>query len=388
MPEKRRARALAVGLTLTLLVSVFSVDYTVKRGDTLRKIASDHGVSLSELVAANDVKNPDLIFPGQVLTIPGKGGEPDVVHVVVRGDTLNRIAARYGTSLASLVKANSIRNPDLIRIGQNVVIPGAAPSAGSGSGGGGSSGSAPQPSVGGVARSGAFHVVRPGESLSSIASAYEGVSANQIAKANGIIDGTIFFGTRLFLDGPEFVARGSEGETTYTVRPGDRLFEIASAHGTSVSTLVSRNKISDPNVIRAGQQLVIPSGQSWVCPVTGSTFFNDWGFPRGANRYHEGNDLFAPHGTPVHAPVSGMIEQKVGSIGGNQFNLRGDDGVVYIGSHLSKFGKSGRVKAGDVVGYVGNTGNAQGTRPHLHFGMYIDGVVVNPYPTLITQGCK
>ena len=55
---------------------------------------------------------------------------------------------------------------------------------------------------------------------------------------------------------------------------------------------------------------------------------------------------------------------------------------------MDKFGKSGRVNAGDVVGYNGDTGNAVGTSPHLHFMMYYKGVVINPYPTLVAQGCK
>lgn len=115
---------------------------------------------------------------------------------------------------------------------------------------------------------------------------------------------------------------------------------------------------------------------------------NDWGFPRGGGtRYHEGNDLFVSKGAPVLAPVGGTVEFKTGAIGGLQFRLMGEDGVVYIGTHMDKFGKDGNVKAGDTIGYVGNTGNAVGTRPHLHFGMYYKGTPVNPYPTLVRHGC-
>ena len=138
---------------------------------------------------------------------------------------------------------------------------------------------------------------------------------------------------------------------------------------------------------RIGRAVADPEGEGWTCPVEGSTFFNDWGFPRGS-RFHEGNDLFVKRGTPVRAPVSGTVKQVIGSIGGKQVNLSGDDGVTYLGSHLDDFGKSGKVSAGTIIGYVGNTGNAAGSSPHLHFGMYLSGAVINPYPTLLEHGCR
>ncbi len=110
---------------------------------------------------------------------------------------------------------------------------------------------------------------------------------------------------------------------------------------------------------------------------------NDWGFPRTGGRFHEGNDLFAPRGTPFIAPVSGTVVRKVGKIGGNQVKLMGDNGVGYYGTHLDRFGKSGRVAAGEAIGYVGNTGNARGTATHLHFEIHPGGgAAVNPYPTI------
>lgn len=390
MPKFRRVRALSIGATLALLVGLFSVDYTVERGDTLGAVARDHDISLSELIEANNITNPNLIFPGQVLVIPGEG-EPDITHVVERGDTLARIASSYGASLSVLIETNQISNPDLIRVGQEILIPGGSSSSGSGGSSSGSSddggsGSSSNPNE----RSGKYHVVQGGESLDSIAAQYSGVSASQIANANGILGGTIYRGTRLFLDGPSYTASGTAGEITYRVQSGDRLSDIAASHGTSTSTLVDLNNISNPNLIRSGSTLMIPAGNAWICPVSGASFFNDWGFPRGGGvRFHEGNDLFTSHGSPVYAPVSGRVEFKTGSIGGKQFNLYGDDGVMYLGSHLSEFGVSGTVRAGEVVGYIGNSGNAVGTRPHLHFGMYLsDGTVINPYPTLIAHGCK
>jgi LysM repeat protein len=393
MPKFRRTRAAAVALALAILVATVSVDYTVKRGDTLGQIASEKGVELSDLIDANDISNPDLIFPGQILIIPGKDGKPSVIHVVIRGDTLNRIAMNYGVSSAKLASANSLANPDLIFPGQEIVIKPGKSSGGGGDGGGGDGGSDGRESeLQKGSRSGRSHIVQRGETLGSIAAQYSGVSVADIERANGILDGRIYSGTRLFLDGPSFTASGTKGgSSTYRVQPGDRLGDIAARFDTTISAIASLNGITDVNNIRSGQLLEIPGGgTSWVCPIADASFFNDWGFPRTTERYHEGNDIFAAFRAPVRAPVSGKVTFVVGSIGGNQFNLIGDDGVRYLGSHMDAFeGKNNRrVKAGEVIGYVGNTGNAAATRPHLHFGIYLGKLAVNPYPSLIANGCK
>ena len=82
--------------------------------------------------------------------------------------------------------------------------------------------------------------------------------------------------------------------------------------------------------------------------------------------------------------MTGTILFQQGPIGGLQFRLYGDDGTTYIGSHLDTItGTDGYVAAGSQLGTVGDTGNAIGSRPHLHFEMHPgDGPAVNPYPTL------
>ena len=389
MPVDSRVRAAAVATALTLLVAIFSVDYTVRQGDTLGEIAQDHDVSVSDLVAANSISNPDLIRPGQVLVIPTK----DRIHVVAKGESLYRIAGSYGTTVATLIKANKLSNPNLIYPGQKLTIPGSTGSVGSGGSGasGGSDSNGPnQKPDGSYTRSGRYHIVKRGETLKEIAAQYKGVSVKDIATANGITNNVIYTGTRLFLDGPGHTATGSGGSGTYTVQRGDRLGDIASRYGTSISKIASSNGISNVNLIRAGQRLKVPGGgNAWVCPVENASFFNDWGFPRaGGTRFHEGNDLFTKNGAPIRAPVSGTVRFKTGVLGGLQFNLKGADGVEYIGSHLSAKERDGKVKAGDIIGYVGTSGNAQGGHPHLHFGMYLGGLAINPYPTLIANGCK
>jgi tyrosinase len=94
--------------------------YIVQQGDTLTAIATRFGVSLAALIAANpQITNPNLIFPGQIITIPGQSPAPGPAYVVQQGDTLTAIAKRFGVSLAALIAANpQITNPNLIFPGQ------------------------------------------------------------------------------------------------------------------------------------------------------------------------------------------------------------------------------------------------------------------------------
>lgn len=127
---------------------------------------------------------------------------------------------------------------------------------------------------------------------------------------------------------------------------------------------------------------VIASGD-WVCPVQGPrSFSNDWGQPRSGGRRHQGTDILSPRGTPVVASVGGTVRHHNSSLGGLSYYLNGEDGNTYFGTHLSAYAASGRVSAGTVVGYIGDSGNARGTN-HLHFEIHPGGGgPVNPYPTL------
>jgi membrane-bound lytic murein transglycosylase D len=98
--------------------------YTVQAGDSLSSIAAKFGTTAAELARSNQLSNPDEIQPGDSLRITGAAA-PSVPrrYVVRRGDTLQRIASRFGTSVEVLKDANGIRNPHLIRQGQEIVIP-------------------------------------------------------------------------------------------------------------------------------------------------------------------------------------------------------------------------------------------------------------------------
>lgn len=104
--------------------STSTVTYTVRPGDTLYRIAGTYGTTVSAIVAANNIANPDLIYPGQVLVIPSTTTPTTQIrYVVVPGDTLYRIALRYDTTVSAIVLANNIANPDLIYPGQVLIIP-------------------------------------------------------------------------------------------------------------------------------------------------------------------------------------------------------------------------------------------------------------------------
>lgn len=95
-----------------------------------------------------------------------------------------------------------------------------------------------------------------------------------------------------------------------------------------------------------------------------------------------------PGEPPVNAPASGVVEQVSGSVGGYQFILCGDDGTTYVASHMGGFAASGRVEAGTIIGYVGDSGNPKGTDPHLHFQIHPQGGgATNPYPSLAANQC-
>jgi peptidase M23-like protein len=138
------------------------------------------------------------------------------------------------------------------------------------------------------------------------------------------------------------------------------------------------------------------TAKGYVFPVYGpASFSDDFGAPRADTVWHHGNDIFAPLGAPLLAVSDGTLFL-VGwnSLGGNRLWLRDLQGNEFYYAHLSAFSPLARdgahVHAGDVIGFVGNTGDAATTPTHLHFEVHpvellwmgYDGVV-NPYPYLL-----
>jgi LysM repeat protein len=145
-----KSRKLLIKLLLIMLVLVAATNvfaqtnYTIQRGDTLYSIALRFGVSVQTIAAANNIINPNLIYAGQVIVIPdgssngGDTGSPTTpaapvpvpppssgTYVIKPGDTLFRIAVLHGVTMAALIQANGIVNPNIIYAGQVLSIPGA-----------------------------------------------------------------------------------------------------------------------------------------------------------------------------------------------------------------------------------------------------------------------
>ncbi len=410
------------------------VSYRVTSGDALSLIAARFGLPTVVLAEANAITNVDKILVGAVLNIPesadaasaeepapAQQAEPTPIpppepapepapepvaktYVVAAGDALSLIARDHGVTTDALAAANGITDPGSIFVGQTLSIPGtpaAVPAPD------------PEPAVEPAATPApiplpdpsdpkivlepTYYEVKEGDTLSAIAASFLNMRSEDIAFANGLGgDGDLQVGATLVIPVLERNTRGvvspdafkANTETFYTVTDGETMTSIAQKFGVDVNQLAELNGIGDIRYVAVGHVLEIPANR-WVCPLPEAIFINDWGFPRTGGRTHEGNDLFVAIGTPIAAPVSGVLTNKEGPVGGLQFNLVGDDGVTYIGSHLSGFGEAGQVAAGAIIGYVGDSGNAAGAKPHLHFEMHPGGLdaPVNPYPTLV-RACR
>jgi len=112
-----------------------------------------------------------------------------------------------------------------------------------------------------------------------------------------------------------------------------------------------------------------------------------WHAPRGTDRLHEGQDIFAPKGTPILSATKGFV-YNIGenNLGGQTVSVIGAGGRIYYYAHLDAYAPGlaigDPVNTRTVLGYVGTTGNAQGTPPHLHFGIYTSSGAINPLPLL------
>jgi len=214
---------------------------------------------------------------------------------------------------------------------------------------------------------------------------------NEIAVANTLLDSVL---AADHVAVAEYLAAKAEVDSEL-VRTAERLvaarMELEAARGSLVdarrANVAAKFNLA---VFAAGSEIAI---HGFVFPVGDPhTFGDSFGAPRmmgtGYEHAHQGTDIMAPAGTPLLACERGIIT-RMGSdvLGGTKIWVKGESGTYYYYAHLSAFAEGMHdglvVEAGTVIGYVGDTGNAKGGAPHLHFEIHPDGgPAVNPYPLL------
>ncbi len=386
--------------------------YFVQVGDTLYSIALRFQVTVEALVAVNQLENPDLIQVGQKLVIPpaeedagstsASGGteassgemtqltsphQPQV-YVVQPGDTLSGIAAYWGATVEELVEANGLSDPNYLRVGQELRIPGAdLPT------------SYPHP----------FYQVQlaplpvaQGETL------LVRVKLREPATLSGEFDGRPFHFINTQQGGWALVgvhalqsigayslilhARSRKGEEVTLTLP---MRVKGGGYATEDIFLPpDRSALLDPKLVAAEEARMkvvwaelspFPLWEGlFSLPLKEMRVTSPFGTRRSYNGgpvsgFHTGIDLGADEGIPVYAPARGRVTlSETLTVRGNTLVIDHGVGVFSGFFHLAQsLVQTGQmVQAGDLIGYVGNTGLSSGA--HLHWEMRVGGIAVDP----------
>ncbi len=253
-------------------VDTATTTHTVRAGDTLSAIARRYGVTVDEIVQSNGLNNPDLIYVGQVLTIPLRApqapeGAAVESYTVQRGDTLSAIARRYGVTVDAIAQANGLANRNSIYAGQKLAIPGVS-----------------VVEVTSPETLGMSYTLQRGDSLYRLSLIY-GVSVDALLAANDLASpNAIYPGLEIRIPDPRSavaqagesappagLVAGEEGPRTYTVQWGDTLARIALRYDVTVDGLVAANGLTRPDRIYVGQMLNIPAPGASARPAPAQT---------------------------------------------------------------------------------------------------------------------
>jgi LysM repeat protein len=245
---------------------VQTFEYRVQSGETLSAIAVKFETDVETIRQLNFLID-DNIFEGQILQVPFQEGmteagaptpTPEPYRYTVQvGDTMGSIELKFNTSSLAIIEANGILDPNSLVVGQEIIIPGYTPpetSPETASTDGATSESA---TVAGELS--VVHVVQPDEGLLQIARAY-GVDASAIAEANNITNRNLLrVGQRLIIPGITTQQAAAARGATHVVQAGESLLSIATRYGVTVEAILTINDLPDPNQIYVGQELIIPT---------------------------------------------------------------------------------------------------------------------------------
>ncbi len=303
--------------------------YVVQAGDTLFRVAHRFQISVSALAAENQIANPSRIRVGQVLHIPDQnspGAPPPAVpapspapsgnvYTVQPGDTLSRIARRFGVSLNDLAAANGIVNRSFIRAGQQLKIPGAVPPP---------SPAEPPPAEG------TTYIVQRGDTLFLIARRF-GVTISALAAGNQIANPSLIYpGQALIIGVPVNNPAPPPAEPP---SPAPFIWPVE-----------SRRIVQYAHAGHQAIDIALPAGSPVYATAGGKIEFAGW------NQYGYGNLVVVDHGNGWRTLYAHN----------SAFQVKTGDAVVQ----------------GEVIALSGSTGNS--TMPHVHLEMMLNLGAVNP----------
>jgi len=373
-------------------------NYVVQPGDTLGRIAGQVGTTVAELAALNQLADPDFIWVGQKLRLPGTGAAVSseapvskcqpTFHTVAVGDTLSGLAARYGVSVAEIAAANQIANPSLIRAGQALSIPGSA----------------------------CQQLLVLNELFAQITWQPEQPRQGDTIRLTVVLTRPVADLTGYFGEMPFRFVGVDDGFVAYlgvpaVAEPGFRQVQLLVdgepqqivaipilADDFPVERLVltpDTTKLLDPEIVqRENDTLGAATGpfteeilwdKPFRHPLEGNPpVISPFGTRRAYNdgpvaSYHGGTDFSGSAGSPVHASARGrVVLAEALDVRGNAVILDHGAGVYTMYCHLdSIIAHVGDVlEAGDTVGLLGNTGLSTGA--HLHWEMRVQGERVDP----------
>jgi len=376
--------------------SIRFADYIVQPGDTLSLIAQHFGTTIEAIAQANGIVNPNIIVVGQLLSVPTPQNTPPppsqtVVHVVQSGETLARIALHYNTSAWAIAQANDLRNPNLIGIGQRLVIPNA--------------GSDGEEAV----------LIPPFKALL--------LNPTTVTQGQTV---AIYVST-----GHEVTLSGTfDGRLVRFAGQGGNYWAIAGIHAmmvpgiyplelTTIDAKGNTTRITQPIQVTPGEYpvdyITLPPGKGELLdaellrqereklaavfdgyrseklwegllqvPVENPRITSPFGSRRSydgspADSYHAGTDFGGAEGTPIYAPASGIVVlAEALAVRGNAVVVDHGLGVLTGYWHLSGIAVQvgQQVVPGSLLGYMGTTGLSTGS--HLHWELRVGGIPVDP----------
>ncbi|HEX3044483.1 MAG TPA: LysM domain-containing protein [Bacillota bacterium] len=219
--------------------------YIIRAGDTLFSLAERFGTTVAAILAANPGLDPNALQVGRTICIPavprpGTCPAGRTPYIIRAGDTLFSLAERFGTTVAAILAANPGLDPNALRIGQNICIPGVLPPTGCPTGT-------------------TTYTIRAGDTLFSLAQRFGTTVAAILAANPGLNPNALRIGQNICIPGVIPPTTCPAGSTTYSIRAGDSLYRIALRLNTSVAAILALNPGINPTSLQIGQVICIPT---------------------------------------------------------------------------------------------------------------------------------